>query len=490
MSQTKSHWSNSLYLKIAGSVVAIFVMSGVAAFLVLTRTAEMHALEVQQSLSRDVAAAIVKHNTLFQEDEVDQKGLQGVFMKLMAVNPTLECYLLDAEGNILGYDAPPEKILRDRVDVEPIRNFIEVQPECCVVGDDPRSLTDPNIFSAAPVEVDGELKGYVYAILASEQYSSLANLLGSRSFVRNGSMMIGGFMVIGALAAVVILWLLTRRLRELRTTMNEFRQGDRGLRAAVHSRDEVGALASDFNFLADTVVAQFERIKRSDRMRREMISNISHDLRTPVASLRGYLETVLAKEDRMSGEDRRSYLDAALRNTDRLSRLIHDLFELAKLETGELKPQMEHFPVAELVSDVVQKFRIKAEENGVKLEARLPDRPTEVFGDIALLERVFDNLVDNALRYTKKGGLIRISVKDAGDELEVRVADNGCGIPKEDLPRIFDRFYRVDKSRGEDAGGTGLGLAIAKRILSMHNSAIKVASQLEKGTTFAFRLSA
>ena len=118
----------------------------------------------------------MKHNTLFQEDEVDQKGLQGVFMKLMAVNPTLECYLLDTEGNILGYDAPPEKILRERVDIEPIRNFIEVQPECCVVGDDPRSLTDPNIFSAAPVEVDGELKGYVYAILASEQYSSLARI--------------------------------------------------------------------------------------------------------------------------------------------------------------------------------------------------------------------------------------------------------------------------------------------------------------------------
>jgi len=151
---------------------------------------------------------------------------------------------------------------------------------------------------------------------------------------------------------------------------------------------------------------------------------------------------------------------------------------------------MERFPVAELVSDVVQKFQLRAQNRAVKLDAKIEDMSTQVQGDIGMLERVFDNLVDNALRYTDEGGQITIEVSKNGDDVEVRVADTGIGIPDEDLSRIFDRFYRVDKSRGEDRGGTGLGLAIAERILALHNSVISVASQQRVGTTFTFSLSA
>ncbi|MAW59345.1 MAG: two-component sensor histidine kinase [Planctomycetes bacterium] len=484
-------WFRSLYGKVALAMISIFIVAGIGAFVLMTRTAELHALEVQQALSRDVAGAIVKHNSLFTaEGGVDEKGTSGLFMKLMAVNPTLECYLVDPAGSILAFDAPPGKVVRSRIDLAPVYEFLEAKTDCCVLGDDPRSLSNQNIFSVAPVQTEGgDLQGYVYAILASEEYESLAGLLSSRSFVRNSTWALSGFFGMGVLATLAVLWLLTGRLRELRNSMNAFRTGDRKHRAEVHGRDEVAALASDFNFLADTVVSQMGRIRRSDKMRREMISNISHDLRTPVASLRGYLETCLAKEDSLDPERRKEYLDAALRNTERLARLIDDLFELSKLESGEIRPEMELFPVAELVSDVVQKFRLCAEERGVRLEARLPQGATEVRGDIGLLERVLDNLVENALRYTPSGGVVRVSVSDRDEEVEVRVADTGCGIPKEEIPRIFDRFYRVDKSRSEDPGGTGLGLAIAKRILALHDSVIGVASRPEKGTTFAFRLS-
>jgi signal transduction histidine kinase len=485
-----STWFSSLYWKMAAAIVVIFVAAGIGAFLLMTRTAELHALEVQQSLSRDVAAAIVKHNTLFKEGEVNQEGVSGLFMKLMAVNPTLECYLVDPQGTILEFDAPPGKVVRGSISLEPIHEFLAATTDCCVLGDDPRDLAEQNIFSAAPVEVEGELLGYVYAILASEQYESLAGFLGARSFMRNGVIALAGFFTVGVLGALAVLWLLTGRLRELRNSMNEFRAGDRSQRASVQGNDEVAALAQDFNYLAETVVAQVGKIRRSDRMRREMISNISHDLRTPVASPRGYLETSLAKESGLSPEQRQEYLQAALRSTDRLGRLIDDLFELSKLESGEIRPQMEQFPVAELVSDVVQKFRLQAEKRGVNLQARVPSGCTEVRGDIGLLERVLDNLVDNALRYTPAGGTVRVSITDQGDSVEVRVADTGCRIPKDELPRIFDRFYRVDKARSEDPGGTGLGLAIAKRILALHDSVIGVASRPEKGTTFAFELSA
>lgn len=485
-----STWFSSLYWKMAAAMVAIFVAAGVVAFLLMTRTAELHALEVQQALSHDVAAAIVKHNTLFTEGEVNQEGLSGLFMKLMAVNPTLECYLVDPQGEILGFDAPPGKVVRTSISLDPVHEFLKATTDRRVVGDDPRDLASQNIFSAAPVEVDGELLGYVYAILASEHYESLTGFLAARTFVRDGALALLGFFAVGVLGALLVLWLLTGRLRELRTSMNAFRSGHREERAPVHGKDEVAALAQDFNYLAETVVAQVGKIRRSDRMRREMISNISHDLRTPVASLRGYLETCLAKDSGLAPEQRQEYLQSALCSTDRLGRLIDDLFELSKLESGEIRPQMESFPVAELVSDVVQKFRLQAEKRGVNLQARVPSGCSEVKGDIGLLERVLDNLVDNALRYTPSGGTVRVSIADQGDSVEVRVADTGCGIPKDELPRIFDRFYRVDKARTEDPGGTGLGLAIAKRILALHNSVIGVASRPEKGTTFAFELSA
>jgi two-component system, OmpR family, sensor kinase len=483
-------WHHSLYLKLGVALVGIFALAGLGAFWLITHTAEMHTLAVQQKLSRGVAQAIVKHNQFFDGEEVDQEGLKALFMKLMAVNPTLEVYLLDADGKILGYDAPAEKIVREAVALKPIKEFLQQQQPELLWGQDPRSTNLDNIFSVHPIDVDGQRKGYIYSILASEEYASINELRKASSFLRDGATTILAMTAVGAIAVLIVLLLLTRSLRRLRQTMAEFRRGNRSARAAVHSRDEVGALALDFNFLADTVQQQVEQIQTADYMRREMVTNISHDLRTPVASLRGYLETCLLKEEGMDAQQRRQHLNAALKNTVRLSRLIEDLFELAKLDAGDLQPKMERFPVAELVSDVVQKFQLRAQNRAVKLDAKIEDMSTQVQGDIGMLERVFDNLVDNALRYTDEGGQITIEVSKNGDDVEVRVADTGIGIPDEDLSRIFDRFYRVDKSRGEDRGGTGLGLAIAERILALHNSVISVASQQRVGTTFTFSLSA
>lgn len=484
------HWYRSLYLKLSLALVAIFGAAGYGAFVLITHTAEMHTLEVQQKLSRDVAKAIVKHNKFFDGEQVDQEGLQGLFMKLMAVNPTLECYLLDPDGNILGYDAPPEKILRQSVSLAPVQQYLEQSDEELLWGQDPRSMEKDNIFSVHPIDVDGTRKGYIYAILASEEYASVAELRRASSFLRDGTTTIFAMAAIGAVAVFVVLLMLTRSLRSLRQTMTDFRQGNRAARAEVVSNDEFGALAGDFNYLADTVQMQMEQVRTADNMRREMVTNISHDLRTPVASLRGYLETCLIKEQTLSDEMRREHLDAAMKNTLRLSRLIDDLFELAKLDAGDLQPRMEHFPVSELISDVVQKFQLRAQQRSIKLTAEIDNHGTQVNGDIGMLERVFDNLVENALRYTDEGGEVAIRVSKSAGGVDVQVADTGIGIPEEDLARVFDRFYRVDKSRGEDRGGTGLGLAITKRILALHNSVIRVASQPRVGTTFSFQLSA
>jgi signal transduction histidine kinase len=225
-----------------------------------------------------------------------------------------------------------------------------------------------------------------------------------------------------------------------------------------------------------------------DDVRREMIANISHDLRTPLTTMRGYLETLQIKRDELSAEEQQQYLQTALSHSQRLGLMVEELFELARLDSCESVVFSEPFSMCELVQDVTQKFELRAREKSVQLEASLnPDAPL-VYGDIAMMQRVLENLLENGLRYTQAGGSIRVGVDVDSGNVVVQVADTGCGIPEEDVPRIFERFYQQDKHRS-DSNSAGLGLAIVKRILELHNSVIQVSSKIEKGTTFSFCLS-
>ena len=200
-----------------------------------------------------------------------------------------------------------------------------------------------------------------------------------------------------------------------------------------------------------------EQLRRAERMRRELVGNISHDLRGPLTSVQAYLETVLEKDGRLSPEERRRYLTISLRNTAGLQRLVEELFELAKLEAGQALPRLEPFQPAELAQDVVLKFRPEAERAAVTLAADLAPELPLVCGDIGLIERVLGNLIENALRYTPPGGAVRVALEPEGERVRVTVSDTGRGIEPEDLPRIFERFFRADRSRDRATGRRGAG---------------------------------
>jgi len=225
-------------------------------------------------------------------------------------------------------------------------------------------------------------------------------------------------------------------------------------------------------------------------LRRDLIANVSHDLRTPLASLRGYLETLLLKDDSLQPATRRSYLDIAFRQSERLANLIDELFELAKLDFKGLQLDMEPVQLGELASDVVQKFQLAAERRNVRLAIDAWVGSLFVRADPGLVQRVFENLIDNALKHTPSGGAIQVTVVPERGRVVARVADTGSGIPAAELPFIFHRFYQVNKSRGAAAGGAGLGLAIAKRILELHASDITAESMPGAGTCFSFSLPA
>jgi len=227
-----------------------------------------------------------------------------------------------------------------------------------------------------------------------------------------------------------------------------------------------------------------EQIADTNATRRELIANISHDLRTPLASLRGYIETLLLKERTLSAQDRRMYLEIAFRQGDYMSHLIEELFELAKLEDVGIDIAPEPMQLSELVQDVILKFKLLAEKTDIRLQGQImPDTPL-VYGDIALIERMLGNLLDNAIRHTARNGTIIVSVAVDAETARLEVSDTGSGITDPDLPHIFERFYRADKSRDPASGGAGLGLAIVKRIVDLHDGRITVSSSVGVGTSF------
>jgi signal transduction histidine kinase len=218
------------------------------------------------------------------------------------------------------------------------------------------------------------------------------------------------------------------------------------------------------------------------------VANVSHDLRSPLASIQGYVETVIMKNGAIEPQQRRELLEVIYQNSMRLSRLVDELFELSKLDAEQTQPNVEPFSMAELIQDVVLKFKPQAGQRDITLEDRLPRGLLLVDGDVGMIERVLSNLLDNAIRYTPEGGTVSVELENGDERVKIRVADTGPGIPAEDLPHIFDRFYRVEKSRSQEGGGTGLGLAIARRIIELHGSNIEASSKEGVGTSFTFRL--
>jgi signal transduction histidine kinase len=252
--------------------------------------------------------------------------------------------------------------------------------------------------------------------------------------------------------------------------------------------DEIDRIGLTFRDMANRMVTQLQKLKQTDGLRRELVANVSHDLKTPLASLQGYVDTLLLKDDTLSPEERRNYLGVASRSCERLGKLVVDLIELAKLDAHEVTPQCESFSPAELVQDVAQKFQLKAEQRRIQLQVELPERVPYVCADIGLIERVLDNLISNALSHTDPGGSVFLALKPGGDAVSVEVADTGRGIPEPELPHIFERFYRANTGSWEEGGHAGLGLAITKSILDLHGCRMSVASKLGTGTRFAFAL--
>jgi signal transduction histidine kinase len=484
----------SLYSRLALVLLGLFFLVGASFVVISAIFTEKYQQEVIQKLNRELAGHIVANKNILQDHRINQHALKEIFDMLMVINPGIEIYLLDHEGEILAFSAEPGKVVRRRVDLEPIKKLIGGDASLPLLGDDPRNTRGRKVFTASRIAPGGNLEGYLYVIIGGETYDSIINQIQGSYIIRLGIGVFAISMLVALVSGLLIFAFLTRRLKRLAAVMDGYKSGmppedlELPLSSNQEPGDEIDRLDATFKQMTERIDQQVEKLEKSDALRRELVANVSHDLRTPLATLRGYMETLLMKDESLSADERRNYLRIAISHCERLSKLITDLFELAKLEAQSTVVHSEPFSVNELVQDVVQKFQLTARERNINIVTNIGKELPFAYADIALIERVLENLIDNAVRHTQEDGSVSIVMNRENEHITVRISDTGHGIPEKDLPKIFDRFYQLDKSRKGKAGHSGLGLAITKKIIELHKNKIKVESRTGSGTAFTFTL--
>lgn len=485
----------TLYARLSLVLVFIFAGIGLVYTLITTSTTQQHFQQITQRFNQDLAKRIVADKNLVAEGRIDKDALKSTFSAYMDINPSIEIYLLDLQGEILSFSADPGKVKRQRVAMKPIQDFLAGE-RFPLMGDDPRSHDRRKAFSVTPVPSGSQPEGYLYVVLQGEEYDNVEQAITDSYIFKLSAWAVAGSLGFGLLAGLLLFHLLTQRLRHLSSRIQEFQSSDfqehpSRLTNRHSGQDEIAQLDNAFDGMAGRIVLQLEQLKSKDLHRRELIAQVSHDLRTPLAVLHGYLETLQIKEQRLDAKASEQYLNIALKQSTRIKRMVEELFELAHLEANDTQPLLEPCSIAELLQDILQKFQLTAEQAGITLTMIPPTQGVPMAqADIQLTERLLDNLISNAINHTPVGGKIMLEVKQLDSKIGITLSDSGSGIPEEDIPHIFEPFYRGKKSNRENPKGhAGLGLAIASRISQLQGSTLRASNCSENGgACFEFEL--
>ena len=438
-----------------------------------------------QRLNREVADHIVEFMTPFTREGANRKGAKAIFFQAMITNPSVEVYLLDSTGRIELYHAPDGQIKRHRVDTAPIHAYIQSQGTAYIKGDNPRDERQQAIFSAASVVRNGRLQGYVYVILTSSNYGSVMGMLRQNYVIQWGL----GTLLITLLAALAIgllaLYRLTKNLRHVIERVQQFQTGDFATRIHVEASSELAPLANTFNNMAETLTQNNDQLQQAEQQRRNLVATVSHDLRTPLAAIHGFAETLVLK-DMLPDAQKKEYAGIILQSTNKLIKLVAELFELSKLEARETQLHLEPFVLAELVMEVFAKFRLIARQKQLAFTCENCQTPTPCLADVGMTERVLQNLVENAIRYAPPGSFVQIALVLESTMITIHIENETDSLSE--LVRAYLLGSTPDGSLAGRPAGVGLGLAIVRKILDLHQSRLVTTLPTDQSIRFSFSL--
>ena len=439
------------------------------------------------------------YDNIFDMHEQDPVAFRGWLRALVLFEPDTELYLLGADGTVLAKTGPTPLKPGTRVALAPVRESIERMDASFVMGDDPERMDAGAVIVAKPVRratATAGAAGYLYLVLHTQQLPEGRWDAVRSSFARPALIAVLAVIALTTLLAVAIIASVTKPLRRLTEAVSTLSQRGlaEGLAIAPESplpaptRDEFGKLTGAFEMLLDICRRQWNALRRTDHFRREGVSNLSHDLRSPLTATVACLETLDGRwgGDAARSDDRR-LLEIALRNTRNAARMVRSLGDLAKLDEPEFGLRTEAVDTGELLDDIALRFA----ERAARQDVRVRSAASAAGGagpradlDVELFERAVANLLDNALKFCPPGSTVTLAAAARDGRVEVSVADDGPGIPAADLPHLFDRFYqsRSNVAPATGDGGRGLGLAIVKRIAELHGGDVAVESTVGRGT--------
>jgi signal transduction histidine kinase len=497
----------SVRLKLALTIFATGLLT--ALLVIATVVYSFQRFENQTAYRRGMGfldRVVGMYDHIFAMHEADPEAFQRWLRGLVLYAPDTELYLLDLDGRVLAKTGPAPLGPDVRVALAPVRESVERTDAMFVMGDDPERMDAGAVIVAKPVQraaATGPAAGYLYLVLHTQQLPEGRWDVLRSSFARPALGLVLAVVALTTLLAALIIATVTQPLRRLTRAVSTLSQSGlaEGLAVApgsplpAPSRDEFGQLTRAFEMLLDICRRQWNALRRTDHFRREGVSNLSHDLRSPLTATVACLETL---EARWAGatdrDDDRRLAEIALRNTRNAARLVQSLGDLAKLDEPEFRLRPEDVDASELLDDIVLRFAERAARQGVVLRAEPdatdsggeggPETGPRVCVDVELFERAIANLVDNALKFCAGGSTVRLAAQARRGRVEVSVADDGPGIAAADLPRLFDRFYqsRASVAPAGGGGGGGLGLAIVKRIAELHGGEVTVESAPGRGT--------
>ncbi|CAL2081358.1 Histidine kinase [Tenacibaculum sp. 190524A02b] len=486
--------SSKLIAKLGTSFLLIILVIGIVYMTLTFFLVKKFYSQTTQRLNSNIASHLIeekfKDNSPFLENGAVNKPLFGDIMHdMMAVNRAIEVYLLNETGEILysvvlDHDNPNKPL--KKISLTPVKKFIK-NKECYVLGDDPRIAGNKKIFSAASFEKDGK-KGYIYIILASQKFEEICEALFSEYFVKLGVRGTLLTMLFAVLMGWLSIWYLTRCLRSIIYYVNKFKEGEYCSRIPNPYESDLSVLAVTYNNMAQTIAENIKEIETVNKFRKELIANVSHDLRTPLTAIRGYVETLKIKEHNIDANDRKEFINIIEKSACYLSNLVNQLFEYSKLETKQIEVHEEPFYISDLVWDLKERYEILAKKKNICLFIDVEKPVPPVIADSGLIERALQNILDNAIKFTPKNGQITIGLSNNLEKVIIRIKDTGPGIEKHDQELIFNRNTQTQTTLTHKEEGVGLGLAIVKKIMELHKTDIKVNSFINKGSAFEFSL--
>lgn len=484
------------YQRLALTLVAVFILVVTVFFGASSYYQQLAKSEAEQKLHLGLAEYLVSDNPVLKSGVYNHSALKNLFHTLMVLGPNFEFYYLDPDGNVLTHSAQEGKVKRQQINLEPLIEMLEGESELPVFGDDPKQFDVQKIFSVARVFDEQVLQGYLYVIIGGEIYDDAFSAVESNQNTREFIFLVIASLVFLLVVLLMLFKFFTAPLRRLSDEMDNIRAADfqrDGLPRQLESwrresHNEVQRLGCAFNDMLHHIDTQFDELQKIDEQRRMLLTDLSHDLRTPLANLQGYIETLALGGDKLSEQDKKRFVDITLRNARNLKRLIDQIFELAYLDGGQVALNKEAFPLGELLYDVAAKFVEQAQEKNISLTVTPSQFDYRVIADIGKLERVLTNLLENALRHTPQDGHIQIEVSNDNGKLRIDVRDNGVGISEQEIEYIFDARYQATNTEKDNGVHAGLGLAISKKLMALIDSELSVESELGKGSSFSFTL--